>query len=99
MLSKNLCYVIIALVVLSSTLAVIIIQFYELETLMILLALTLIHFVAMLMFIIDIYRNSSVRYRWIWVVLMIMAPIVIMIAYTLTYVSESTSGKDEKLVL
>ncbi|MEQ9300868.1 MAG: hypothetical protein RIF33_20005 [Cyclobacteriaceae bacterium] len=91
MLSRKLGYILIAMVTLSSILAVIIIQFYDVEILKLLLALTFVHFVALLVFIIDIYRNSSVPYRWVWIVLMIMAPIIVMIAYTITYIPDAVS--------
>lgn len=91
MLSKKIGYILIAMVVLSSILTVIMIQFYDIEILNLLLALTFVHFVAMLVFVIDIYRNLSVPYRWVWIVLMIMAPIVVMIAYTITYIPDTVS--------
>lgn len=96
MLSKKSGYLLIALAVLSSILTVITIQFYEfdpIDIMMIVLVLAIVHFVVMIVFIVDAYRNGSVQNRWIWIVLMIIAPIVVMIAYTLTYVPDSISDK------
>jgi hypothetical protein len=86
MLTKKLAIILIAAMVLSSILAVLGSLFYEVDILVVLLLHTMIYTVIIVWFIADIYRNTQVPYRWVWIILTILAPIVLLIAYTITYI-------------
>lgn len=86
MLSRRLGYILIAIIVMSSILLVMIVGVFETEIFVIALLIhCAIYFVVLVVFIIDIIKNPVIPLGWVWIILIILAPIVIMIAYTITY--------------
>ena len=90
MLSRKLGYLFIVIVIMSSILCMVAATFYGLDIIAALLIHSTIYFVVLMVFIIDIAKNPSVSLGWVWIILIILAPVVIMIVYTITYLPPST---------
>jgi hypothetical protein len=93
MLTRKLAFILITLIVFSSVMLVAINWFCDVDFLMFLGVYTLVYAVILIWFMVDIYRNTKVPYRWVWILLSIMAPLVIMIAYSIVYIPSTSKPK------
>ncbi|GEM_PF-6969122 len=86
MLSKPLAIFLIFLTLFSVFVLIGLPRVYEISTVSLILTTLILHLIIIVLFVLDISKNQRMPNKWVWMVLIFLAPVIIMIAYTVTYV-------------